>query len=452
MTLSPESFMAPSTDAKSSPTRNPTLEDAWQRFGDYDKNAVIAQKSFMWQRKWSIILGFAATTVAVMYLVLQTALAFPNEGLIQFLGRFINDDPTEAIRWIMGILEFVIVLIPIMVSVLLAVSVKFGMGVNWIMLRSGAESLKKEIYRYRIQVDIYSPDQCQSESRNIKLARKIKIVGQRVMETQVNQFGLTRYTGELPPPYGAAKDKGDDGFSDLTPDQYLAWRLEDQFDYYRRKAERLNKECAQFQWTIYTLGGVGTLLAATGFEVWVAVSSALASAIASFFEFKRVETNLTSCNQASSDLYDIRAWWRALPASAKAQSANLETLVKSTETVIQSENAGWVQEMRDALAEIYGDQEQTEAEDEQEVVESNLSLNAFMESESTENVVGEPTEESTQTESDERSPQTVAVQNIGSGSAQNPSLDENSTADKTTNGTAANEANPEAPDLHSQTP
>jgi hypothetical protein len=107
-------------------------------------------------------------------------------------------------------------------------------------------------------------------------------------------------------------------------------------------------------------------LAAFGFEIWIAVSSAVATAFASFLEFKRVETNLIAYNTAAADLYDIRAWWRALPETAKAQQSNIETLVNSTESVIQSENAGWVQEMRDALAEIYaeiyGDKEAEEVE------------------------------------------------------------------------------------------
>ncbi|MFZ4667600.1 MAG: hypothetical protein ACOYME_14335, partial [Prochlorotrichaceae cyanobacterium] len=62
-------------------------------------------------------------------------------------------------------------------------------------------------------------------------------------------------------------------------------------------------------------------------------------------------------------LYSIRAWWRALPSHAQADQANLETLVQLTENVIQAENAGWVQEMRDALSDMYGDKDKTATDD-----------------------------------------------------------------------------------------
>lgn len=155
--------------------------------------------------------------------------------------------------------------------------------------------------------------------------------------------------------YGVAP--GDDGFSDLTADQYVRWRIEDQFDYYRSKAKKLAQELQRFQWAVYIFGGLGTLLAATELQIWVAVTSAVVAALGSFLEFKRVETNLIACNLAASDLYDIRTWWRALPESSKQLSANKETLVKSAEAVIQGENASWLSEMREALSEIYSDKD-----------------------------------------------------------------------------------------------
>ncbi|MBF2087451.1 MAG: DUF4231 domain-containing protein [Synechococcales cyanobacterium K44_A2020_017] len=353
--------------------RTPVLEDAWQRFGDYDKNAVKAQKAFIRQRKWVASLGVASTTIAVLYLVLEVALGQEGPPLSDFIQSVATGRLRNTNEAIMGSMSLLVILLPILVTILIAASIKFNMGVNWVMLRGSAETLKKEIYRYRTQVDIYAADA--SEIREVVLARKIKIVGKHVMETQVNQSGLDVYDGELPPPYGAARSRGDDGFSDLSADLYLIYRLEDQFDYYRKKAQRLGRELTQLQWWVYILGGVGTLLAAVGFEVWVAVSSSFAAAFAGFLEFKRVEPNLISCNTAASDLYDLRAWWRALPETARQQQANIEALVNGTEQIIQGENSSWVQEMRDALAELYGDQEQVQADQLQNMAEQGTLIN-----------------------------------------------------------------------------
>lgn len=332
------------------PPRNPTLEDAWQCFAKYDKNAVIAQKKFISQQKLILIMGVTATTLAITKSVLD------------------DINPTIPYQWLQLIWDYLllvlrglVIIAPIVLSILIAGTVKFNMGIGWIMLRSSAEALKKEIFRYRTQVSEYHPASQDDESRDVQLARKVKNISKRLMETQVNQTGLQPYKGNLPPLYGTAN--GDDGFTDLTPDEYLIYRVEDQFNYYQKKAVRLSNELQQFQWLVYILGGVGTLLAAFGLDVWIAVSSALATAFTSFLEFKRVETNLISCNTAASDLYDIRTWWRALPTKAKTDQLNIETLISSTEAVIQSENAGWVQEMRDALSEIYGDKKEAEEEE-----------------------------------------------------------------------------------------
>jgi hypothetical protein len=354
---------------------SPALEDAWRRFGDFDKNANIAQKRFLKQRKWIIMLGVIVTTLAVVDFMLDRALDVDlmlSQDLAEqtsFLFRIIlglsatQEQAVEIATWVDRIMNTIIIIIPILISILVAGAVKFNMGINWVMLRSASESIKHEIFRYRTQVGIYSPDYVppggsKPETRDVTLARRTKQIGKRVMETQVNMSELEIYDYKkegLPPVYGVAP--GDDGFSDLTADQYIHWRVEDQFDYYRNKAKKLAKELQRFQWSIYIFGGLGTLLAAIQLEIWVAVTSSLVAALGSFLEFKRVETNLIGMNLAASDLYDIRAWWRALSDSAKQQSGNKATLVKSAEAVIQGENASWLTEMREALSEVYGEEE-----------------------------------------------------------------------------------------------
>lgn len=333
------------------PSFSPTLEDAWKRFGEYDKNASLAQKRFTSRRRWLTIMGVAVTTMAVLH---STLMAIVRQVKCNpFPG--ISWDFTQLETWrIIDLFEVGIILIPIITTVLYAGDVKSNMGLAWIIFRSTAETLKKEIYLYRMQVKEYAPSQFSSgDSRDMQLAKRIKVLGQRVMETQVNQTGVEPYQGPLPP---YAPD-GDDGFSDMVADNYLAWRLEDQFNYYRKKAFKLSRQLSTFQWSVYAMGGFGIFMASIQQEIWVAVTSSMAAAFTSFLEFNRVESTLISCNQAASDLYNIRTWWRALPPEAKADQKTIELLVDNVENVIQAENAGWVQEMRDALTEVYGDQD-----------------------------------------------------------------------------------------------
>ncbi|MFZ9738385.1 MAG: DUF4231 domain-containing protein [Prochlorotrichaceae cyanobacterium] len=336
---------------ENTPYRSPTLEDAWFKFGEYDYNATLAQKRFLRRRNLITSLGVMATTLAVLYAVIggklpvfieQQAIA---KTVVEILARF---------------LRVLIILTPISISILSAIDTKFNLGLSWIVLRSSAEALKKEIYLYRARVSPYDAKPQDAESRDLKLAQRIKAIGQRIMETQVNQSGLDIYRGDLPP-YAA---EGDDGFSDISWQEYITWRLEDQFNYYRKKSVRLHQDQTRLQWCITIIGGVGTFLAAIRFEIWVAITSAVSAALISVLEFQRIETTLVSCNQASNDLYSIRTWWRALTPEAQMDPHNLCTLVQLTENVIQAENAGWVQEMRDALSDMYGEAESEETAEE----------------------------------------------------------------------------------------
>ena len=335
--------MPDTAPSSASSSRSQILADAWLRYAKYDKNANIAQKRFLRQRSWILVLGVAATIFAVSYSVAETHIQTQPPLVFGIANK--------------DLLHFPVLVVPILLGVLVAVSVKFNMGVNWVMLRSSAEAIKKEIYRYRMQVGEYNPNPAKltpAESRDIRLALALKVVSKRLMQTPVNQTDLLpAYEDDLPPKKGTAE--GDDGFSDLTAEQYLAWRVDDQFNYYQKKAARLGKNLRRFQLIIFLLSAIGTLLAGLGFDVWIAVSGALAAAAAAYLEFLRVEPTVIAFNISAADLYDIRVWWHALSPEARTQRVNIETLVASAEAVLQTENAGWLQEMREALAEIYGD-------------------------------------------------------------------------------------------------
>ncbi len=344
--------MPDTASSPSSSSRNQMLEDAWFRFAKYDKNASIAQKRFIRQRCWILILGVAATTLGVAYSVIEKNLESRQwvlpEGVAQ--DKFLS------------LLHVPVLAVPILLGVLVAISVKFNMGISWVMLRSSAEAIKKEIYRYRMQVGEYSPEKSTpAESRDVHLARTLKLVSKRLMGTAVNQTDLLAYEGSLPPKYGTPD--GDNGFSDLTAEEYLVLRVEDQFNYYQKKAARLGKDVRRFQLMIFLLSAVGTLFAGLGFDVWIAVSSALAASVTAYLEFRRVEINVVLCNISAADLYDIRVWWHTLSPEARTEKGSIETLVISTEAVLQVENEGWLQEMREALAAIYGDKKDRNAHD-----------------------------------------------------------------------------------------
>ncbi len=312
-----------------------TLELVWQRFAQYDQNANRQQRNFSRIQLAIMVLGVVGTFLALAQVTLknipqvQTSAAYPIINQILFL---------------------LLLLTPITITALVAAANRFSAGNKWILLRAGAESLKKEIYRYRARVEIYSDRDTRTISRDIKLHNKEEILSRKLMQTEVNVMALTPYTGPIPPKYGAAP--GDDGLSFITPERYITYRLEDQLKYYQNKTVRLEKQLVRFQWLIYLFGGVGTLLVAIQQELWLAFTTALVSALTTYMEYKKIEDTLMRYNQTAAELTSIRSWWVALSSEEQADPVNLDKLVGQTETTIHSEHAAWVQEMQDAMAEL----------------------------------------------------------------------------------------------------
>src|SRR4029450_11465847 len=120
------------------------------------------------------------------------------------------------------------------------------------------------------------------------------------------------------PPNMYAAEGGDDGFSPLTPDQYVRVRLGDQLRYYRGRTLKLEWQLKWVQWSIFIVGGLGTFLAAISRQVWVALTTALATALATFLSYRQSENTLMKFNQGTTDLDNVKSWWAALPGSEQA--------------------------------------------------------------------------------------------------------------------------------------
>ena len=223
-----------------------TLTMAWKRFTLYDTNAVRQQASFNRMQKTILMLGILATLLAL------------SQTQLNVTGIIMVDS------WQDNVFKYIIVMVPITISILVAVSNRFKSGNKWILLRASAEAIKRAIYRYRIKADVYSHQQIKTMSCEAKLAQDIEFISRHLMQTDVNMAALRPYQGPIPPKmYGAAA--GDDGYSFLTPQRYITIRLGDQLNYYQLKTSRLERQLKRLHWLIYILGGAGTLLAALGF-------------------------------------------------------------------------------------------------------------------------------------------------------------------------------------------
>ncbi|MGY3089020.1 hypothetical protein ACVWYF_002060 [Hymenobacter sp. UYAg731] len=364
---------------------NHVLLQAWETFADYDANANLQQKRFHHLQQAVILLGLLGTGLAIG----QQLYAPKEPGTSTLAAPAVLLKDNQLGWWL---LHHLLLLVPITLAILVTATNRFKQGSKWLLLRAGAEAIKREIYRYRTCSASYQQDAEQ------QLAQRIEEITRRTMRTEVNSSSLVPYDKGPGFPRGlGAAGADDDGLSFLPPNRYLDIRLGNQLAYFRRKAVRLDKQLKTLSWLTFIVGGIGTYLAAVGQQVWIALSTALVAAMGSYLGYRQTESTLTKYNQAATDLSNVRAWWHALPPEQQLQQANLDSLVEHTEQVLQAESDGWVQQMQNALADLHkkpapaSEQPETPAGEVPRQTAADASVSASPGSPSNTQAVAEPT-------------------------------------------------------------
>ncbi len=301
------------------------LETAWQRYAEFDANALTASRRHLILRWWVIVLSVVATLLAIV-----TNL---NELMGTTLGLA---------------LKIGLILTPIVSSVILAFANKMQQGERWLVLRTGAEEIKKEIYLYRTLLQ-------QQEGRDQWLNERVTTIQRQVFEGIGGDLILKPYPGPLPPSYSPENEQSDPGFADLLANEYLRYRLNEQLDYHTQKLEELQSARTRLQIAIFVFGGLGTFLAALGgpFSVWVALTTSIAGAFTAWLELRRVDSTINNYSQITLELKILRDHWYSLSPQQQTGDEFFK-LVVAAEKILWSQHNKYISEMRQAVADMQG--------------------------------------------------------------------------------------------------
>lgn len=299
----------------------PVLKDAWQRFATYDHLAIRLRRMFTRFQASILVLGVVATLLALID----------------------NKLKESALHW-------AVIVVPIVVSVLIAVASRRAVGQRWVMLRAAAESTKAEIYRYRTSGTAHAGGHARTAGARRQLAAQLNVIETRLMQTEVSSGPLTPYEGPLPPEmYGAGRD--DDGLSPLGPDRYLRIRVGDQLAYFHQRTRTLNRLRNRLQFLAIASGAAGAILAAANLEVWIGLTAGAAAAALAYVGYLQVDNTIVTYNQTAARLDAQERGWRAL-SPAQQDEAAFRHLVTSCEAALAREQSGWVQQMNDTLEDL----------------------------------------------------------------------------------------------------
>jgi hypothetical protein len=317
------------------------LKLAWRSFATYDELAGKARMSFERIQTSILIVGIVATFLALL------------KGALDIR-------PGSSLSWIDDALHWTVVALPILVAVLVGWAYRMGAGKRWVLLRGAAETVKREIYRYRTATGAYgtaSEPEAPLSAQEI-LSAQLDAIESKLLQTEASGAELTPYSGPLPPKmYGASRN--DDGLSRLDPERYLAFRVGDQLSYFHPKVKALARTRRRLQFAALVAGGLGAVLAAAGFEVWIGLTTAIATAALAYLGYLQVESTLVAYNQSAGKLEALRRGWEARPLAQRDRKA-FDDLVAGAEAVLATEVGGWVQQMNQALEEMQAKQMETE--------------------------------------------------------------------------------------------
>jgi protein-S-isoprenylcysteine O-methyltransferase Ste14 len=325
-----------------------TLRDAWRRFGAFNTASVDHQKWFLRLRLGILIVGVATAAAGLASVAAEHA-----EN-----GRWAGLQPW--IRWLTFVSSLVL-------AALFMIAARFDRGSAWVVSRRTAELVLREIFLYRTGRGPYKTAAGAPCKVDATLAEQLRAVSRDAPR----RFGRSK-DGEFPPrvatgadgsPLVLAGNAPDDGLCPLAAADYLRLRLDQQCAWYGRKARRTRAALFAFQvaGVVVGLGGAALAFAGGSWIAWVAVTTAVAAAIASWSELRRLDATAAAYDHAAADLDDLRVWWHALSDAERASDDSFDKLVTECEAVIESENASWTQDMRKRVAELKAEAEQRAA-------------------------------------------------------------------------------------------
>ncbi len=273
------------------------------------------------------------------------------EGTVLGLGVFVTflsllNRELDASGAVHDVIHWTLVALPIIVAALIALVSVTGSGKRWLLVRAACEAIKREVFVWRTRTGVYAPEMFTDDETGPSDATELLVNRVAAIEAQLMGSAVVSSTAFAPvdDAYLGASDD-DDGISRLTADDYLRVRVNDQLAYYRRKVTRLAPRLRRYQLAWIVAGAAGSILAAAGASLWIALTVAIVGAIGAHMKQVQLDTTLVGFNQGIARLQQCVTCWGAVPAERRTE-ARFALLVHDAEHALETEQASWVQQMK----------------------------------------------------------------------------------------------------------
>jgi len=164
------------------------------------------------------------------------------------------------------------------------------------------------------------------------------------------KFLLKPFKGDLPPAPRFSYEGADPGFHDLTGDEYFNYRLNNELNWHIKRVNEKQKQRVRLQVAILLSGAAGAILAALGFNIWVALTASLTTTLLGWQELKNLDLIVRNYSKVVLELSIVADHWKHLEPPQKTQS-EFYKMVNFTEDLLWSRNVEYIKAMQEALKE-----------------------------------------------------------------------------------------------------
>ena len=259
------------------------------------------------------------------------------------------------------VLEYVIVALPILLSIFYSIRQDLNFAPQVVALEYAAASIDREIYQYVTCACKYADAEAMrhkeldaSAARTSRLCSELVRVSEVISEDSlIDSSALMRKLvptagkrGARVVPAAAAREQEELALVDeklmeeqprsiaMDTDAYVEQRVRPQQRRLERRAIVLRLRFVALKMYTYVLGAVGSILALSGLEAWVVLTTAAVATAATLNAGAPVEEQLARTRRGARRLADLLTWYGSLAVETTRLQSNMDRLAQTAENAI----------------------------------------------------------------------------------------------------------------------
>lgn len=194
----------------------------------------------------------------------------------------------------------------------------------WTRCREAAEALKSALLLYRAAAPPYDGGQ-----RAARIAEQVGKIRERLGEVELRQ----------------PVDEAVPSLGPLSIDDYIAERVQEQIEWYRRRAREHQVSADRYRRWMSALAAISALLTvaavASTLSLWAPVVATITASITAQFQNRRYQALIAKYQATAQRLDDASGEWAASGRS-DADRAERNAFIQRCEEIMASENGAWL--------------------------------------------------------------------------------------------------------------